>query len=281
MLRILDSDYMDMSLGFAYRFLDNSTVLTEMHDHNYYEYFIITSGSILHTVNGRETEQKSGEMVFIRPNDFHCYQLESGQNCNIINISFRTVFFEKLIAYFGQDALSPLINAGDPPVVMLTPSKLSVLKKSHAILNVCHSKESLTVQLKTLLIDVFSYFILHFEEQAGTGTEKWLQEVLEQMNTPDNIAEGLPALLHLSGFSHGHLCRIMKQQYGMTPIQYVTDLRLQYAANLLASTDYDILTISISVGFSSLSHFITVFKKKYATSPSRYRAEHNNIYTWK
>ena len=281
MLRILDSDYMDMSLGFAYRFLDNSTVLTEMHDHNYYEYFIITSGSILHTVNGHEVEQKAGEMVFIRPRDIHRYQLGSGQNCNIINISFSTRYFELLAAYFGKDALQALIDASDPPTVLLTPSKLSVLKKTHAILNVCRSKESLTIQLKTLLIDVFSHFILHFEEQTGTGTEKWLQAVLEQMNTPDNIAEGLPALLHLSGFSHGHLCRIMKQQYGVTPIQYVTDLRLQYAANLLASTDYDILTISISVGISSLSHFITVFKKKYGVSPSRYRAEHNNIYTWK
>ncbi|MBQ7726828.1 MAG: AraC family ligand binding domain-containing protein, partial [Clostridia bacterium] len=94
MLRILDSDYMDMSLGFAYRFLDNSTVLTEMHDHNYYEYFIITSGTIIHTANDRDWEQNAGEMVFIRPHDRHKYRLENGKNCNIINISFTHRYFE-------------------------------------------------------------------------------------------------------------------------------------------------------------------------------------------
>ena len=50
---IRDSDYMDMEIGMAYRFLNNRSVLTEMHTHNYYEYFIITSGQIYHIVNGK------------------------------------------------------------------------------------------------------------------------------------------------------------------------------------------------------------------------------------
>ena len=50
---IHDSDYMDMEVGMAYRFLNNRSVLTEMHTHNYYEYFLITSGEIYHIVNGK------------------------------------------------------------------------------------------------------------------------------------------------------------------------------------------------------------------------------------
>ena len=100
------------------------------------------------------------------------------------------------------------------------------------------------------------------------------------MNTPENIYEGLPSLIRLSGFSHGHLCRVMKQKYDTTPIRYITNLRLEYAANLLATTNYDILTISVNVGISSLSHFITIFKQKYGVSPSKYRSLNSNILTW-
>ena len=65
---IHDSDYMDMEVGMAYRFLNNRSVLTEMHTHNYYEYFLITSGEIYHIVNGKTTRGArylSGRMTVI------------------------------------------------------------------------------------------------------------------------------------------------------------------------------------------------------------------------
>ena len=149
------------------------------------------------------------------------------------------------------------------------------------MLNVCSDKNGIVTLLRALICDVFADFIMEYERQTQNSAEKWLQSVLIQMNTPENIEEGLPALLRYSGFSHGHLCRIMKKKYGTTPSQYITDLRLKFAANLLTSTDYDILNISLQLGFSSLSHFITIFKKKYGLSPSKYRATYNNTFSWK
>ena len=278
---IYDRDYMDMDIGIAYRFLDNNTLLTEAHSHNYFEYFIITSGSIFHEVNNRTTELKTGDMVFIRPKDCHKYRVNPSENCNIINVSFRTVYFDSIMKYFDNPLLTEMLEVSDPPIIALSPSRMSALKKKHLLLNLSSDKNGLIALLKSLLCDVFAYFIIEYERQSQASSEKWLQSVLLQMNTPENIEEGLPALIRCSGFSHGHLCRIMKKEFGITPSKYITDLRLQYAANLLASTDYDILSISVQLGFSSLSHFITIFKKKYGVSPSKYRSAHNNIYTWK
>lgn len=280
-ITILDSDYMDMSLGMAYRFLDNNTILTDLHDHNYCEYFIITSGSIIHEINGNKQELKTGDMVFIRPADLHKYRPLSKDGCNIINVSFRTIYFDKVLEYYNNEVLADMFNAKEPPRISLTPSRISALKKKHLLLNVCSDRNETMTLLRALICDVFADFIMEYERQLQNSAEIWLQSVLMQMNTPENIEEGLPALLRYSGFSHGHLCRIMKKEFGVTPSKYITDLRLQYAANLLASTDYDILSISVQLGFSSLSHFITIFKKKYGLSPSKYRSTHNNIYNWK
>lgn len=280
-LTILDRDYMDMTIGIAYRFLDNKTVLTEPHDHNYCEYFLITSGSIIHEVNGIVQNLKTGDMVFIRPHDYHNYRISDEKGCNMINVSFKTEYFENIKKYFEKTALDDMFTADTPPTITLLPSQISALKRKHNMLNVCHDCEALTTLLRTLICDVFAEFIISYSNQLQSGSEKWLQSVLNQMNTPENICEGLPALLRYSGFSHGHLCRIMKEKTGITPNQYITELRLRYAANLLTSTDRDILAVSLQLGFSSLSHFITIFKRKYGVSPSKYRSLHNNMRSWK
>lgn len=278
---IFDSDYMDMDIGIAYRFLDNNTVLTEMHDHNYCEYFIITSGAITHEVNGIKQELKTGDMVFIRPSDCHKYDLNGDKGCNMINVSFRTVYYDSVSRYFSNPAMNDLYTAEMPPTISLPAPRISALKKKHHLLNICNDKNSLMALLRSLLCDVFSEFIIEYDRQSQSRVEAWLHSVLIQMHTPENIEEGLPALLRHSGFSHGHLCRIMKKTFGISPSQYITDLRLQYAANLLSTTDHDILSISVQLGFSSLSHFITIFKKKYGVPPSKYRSTHTNMHTWK
>lgn len=278
--KILDSDYMNSDLGIAYRFLDNKTALTEMHNHNYCEYFIITSGSITHEVDGVSQKLKTGDIVFIRPSDCHRHLITNQNECNIINVSFRTDYFDSVVKYLDNPIMDELYNTQKPPIITLPSSRLSALKKKHHLLNVCSDITELTALLRALICDVFADFIMEYERQSQNHSEKWLNSVLIRMNTPENIEEGLSALLRLSGFSHGHLCRIMKKELGITPSKYITDLRLQYAANLLSFTDHDILSISVQLGFSSLSHFITIFKKKYGVSPSKYRSTHSNIHTW-
>ncbi|MCQ2448819.1 MAG: AraC family transcriptional regulator [Clostridia bacterium] len=273
---IRDSDYMDMKMGFAFRFLDIKTAIQSMHNHNYYEYFIITSGKIVHEVNGQTQYLKAGDLLFIRPGDTHRYNIDKTTDCNIINVSFRTVHFERVAAYLDNPAMEKLCTAEMPPSICLNAQRLSALKRKHYMLNVCSNNDELLTMLKTLLVDTFSYMLMEYEQQAQADLQNPLHPALLQMNTPESIEEGLPALLRYSGFSHGHLCRIMKKEYNTTPIKYITDLRLQYAANLLVTTDYDILSISVRLGFSSLSYFITIFKKKYGVTPSRYRAEQSN-----
>lgn len=277
---IHDSDYMDMELGMAYRFLNNRSVLTEMHTHNYYEYFLITSGEIYHIVNDKTTLLKAGDAVFIRPNDCHKYRIAECEDCEIINVSFRTVHLDDALRFFDNRTTACLMDGREPPTITLSASQISSLKKKHAMLNVSPSKNSLNILLKTLLIDVLAYFLLEYEQQSS-ASETFLQSVLAKMNTPENIEEGVPALVRISGFSHGHLCRLMKKELDTTPVKYVNNLRLQYAANLLTSTTKDILSISMELGFSSFSHFITIFKEKYGISPSKYRSTYSNIHIWK
>lgn len=56
-----------------------------------------------------------------------------------------------------------------------------------------------------------------------------------------------------------------------TPRQFVLDRRVAMAKALLADPDYSIADISARLGFSSTSHFTTVFKKRVGVTPAEYR----------
>ena len=60
---------------------------------------------------------------------------------------------------------------------------------------------------------------------------------------------------------------------GTTPIQYVKQLRIQKAAELLASTDQRIADIGAACGFQEMSYFAKTFRELKGRTPSRYRAE--------
>ena len=60
---------------------------------------------------------------------------------------------------------------------------------------------------------------------------------------------------------------------GTTPIQYVKQLRIQKAAELLASTDQRIADIGAACGFQEMSYFAKTFRTVKGQAPSQYRAE--------
>lgn len=135
-------------------------------------------------------------------------------------------------------------------------------------------EQELILKFKLLLIDILSLFLSENPQIHPEQSRQKLENMLEQMNSQENIEEGLPAMLRITGFSHGHLCRVMKDAMNTTPKQYLTDLRMTYASNLLTNSTMDILSISMKVGYASLSHFIYKFKENFGMTPSKYRQTH-------
>lgn len=68
-----------------------------------------------------------------------------------------------------------------------------------------------------------------------------------------------------------YLCRLFKRYANISPMAYVTKLKMSKAALLLIQTDYSIKKISIILNFEDPFHFSHVFKKLYSVSPRHYR----------
>ncbi len=71
--------------------------------------------------------------------------------------------------------------------------------------------------------------------------------------------------------SYSYLSRYFKQHAGYSFIQYVNDIKIRKAKEMLEATDTHIYDISDQLGFFSVNSFIRMFKKNEGITPGRYR----------
>jgi AraC-like DNA-binding protein len=85
---------------------------------------------------------------------------------------------------------------------------------------------------------------------------------------PPTLAE----MAERAGLSPAHLAVVFKEETGMTPLEYVTSLRIEEAARRLrAPGEPSITDIALELGFSSSQYFSLVFKKLKGCTPTEFR----------
>ena len=90
--------------------------------------------------------------------------------------------------------------------------------------------------------------------------------IIERMSEP-------PTLIELSkeiGLSLKKLKDGFKQLYGETVYGYLLDHKMTEAQRMLDSKSYNVNEVGLRLGYSTASHFIVAFKKKYGTTPKKY-----------
>ncbi len=136
------------------------------------------------------------------------------------------------------------------------------------------SKVSARSLLHELLVQVCRARPL--EDAAGQAADAleqgiWraVREIREHLEDPPSVAS-LAALLQIS---ENTLRREFHRKTGLTPLEFVTSLRIERAKAMLRETDLGITEISSRLGFSSSQYFATVFSKMTGLAPRDHRKE--------
>ena len=103
-------------------------------------------------------------------------------------------------------------------------------------------------------------------------TKKVIQEAKEYIRehyaNPELSVELLCRHLHMSP---AYFSTVFKKATGQTYVNYVTEVRLKKAVELLNETDDKTYVIAGKVGYQEQNYFSYVFKKWYGVSPTKYR----------
>lgn len=120
--------------------------------------------------------------------------------------------------------------------------------------------------LSAKLWELFS-FILEESTQKEPG---YIELALNKMNSEymnDIHIEDIAANLHID---RSYLCAIFHKAIGVSPKEYLSNLRLSKATELMTIYGQTPSTAAISTGYSNISVFSKMFKKKYGVSPREY-----------
>jgi len=246
-----------------------------LHSHDFYEVFIITAGKCVHLINGHTQYLEEGAMVFIRPNDIHCYDFYEDLDCQFMNVNFYREVVENAFAYFGNPHFAQQLKAGTlSPVTLLTPLETDdMLRKAKQIhLYTSIDKQKARILARSYVTDALTYYFSDYRDESMITLPQWFDLLLLELQKKENFTGGLTRLYELSDRSIGHINRVFKQYLHTTPTAYLNQLRLGYAKNLLITTQLSILEISYEAGFDNLSHFYHLFKRTYGISPGRIRS---------
>ena len=105
--------------------------------------------------------------------------------------------------------------------------------------------------------------------------EKLLDRIMECINKNlSNSDLSVDMIAEKAGISRVHLHRKMKELTGQTPHDFIRNIRLKKAAQLLTTQGMNVTEVMYACGFSNSASFSTVFKKYYGMSPRDYMREH-------
>ncbi len=92
-----------------------------------------------------------------------------------------------------------------------------------------------------------------------------LSEITEYWNKNETVAY----YASLCDMSEVNFRRLFREYIGLSPIEYRNDLRLKNARAMLQSGEYNVSEAAAASGFSNLSFFIRLYKKKYGYTPKK------------
>jgi len=82
----------------------------------------------------------------------------------------------------------------------------------------------------------------------------------------------LHRLAMIANVSVWHICRLFRDELGISPARFVKLLRLKHAADLLANTLLSVKEVMAAVGINDASHFVRDFRDFTGEFPMEYRA---------
>lgn len=127
--------------------------------------------------------------------------------------------------------------------------------------------EGLTQSVLNMVVGI--YFSQHVIKKIDAPPV--LLDILKNLQSPAFFTQKVSDIIAQTHYSHSQFLKIFKQYTGIPIVQYISRLRIEYAAELLRHTDDTVLSVCEKCGYDSLSFFIKSFKAQYNKTPLQYR----------
>ncbi len=255
----------------------------EKHSHIFWEITVAIKGEYVNHFDNGDLHLKAYDLTIIRPWDSHYVNLKN------TSAVYRDIYaaddkIKKIADTIHEGLYDELIKSPMPATCVIDKAHLDSIESTAAKITDLRGSMPQT-DLSALNNCLISKALAAYAEAKyypGKQTPDWILQMLSKLNVSPTSAldpafSSLPELIEQTGYSHGHVCRIFKEYFGCTLIQYINRKKMAYSTTLLLNTSLSISDIAQTLGYSNQSNYINSFKKTYGVSPLSWRKLNANV----
>jgi len=295
--KTLDNNWVNSFWAYKDVLLDSSSPLAmtksnlnkdyPMHCHDFNELVIILRGHGTHRFNKISHPLYPGMVFVVTPQDRHGYY--DNQNLFLMNV----IMYEKDMLSILQDLKtmagyhSLFMGQYENPenrsinIHQFTASEIQSVKEMLETMEFEYQNRfpGYQAKLKSIFLDLAVLLFRSYDKQP----EKYKDSVTTKLSSALAYMEknyykeiSIPQMAEKANLSLRQFQRIFKEKYGMPPIQYLLNLRIQAASSHLVNSEVPISVISELCGFGDSNYFSRQFKKATGQTPRNFRSLKKN-----
>ena len=231
-----------------------------------FQMIYITKGSgTFESASCKNVAIGEGTVFFLFPGEWHRFKPEQLTGWDSYWVGFKGKFAENLVANGYLSVNKPVVKVG---------YNEEIVSLYQRILEAGNEERSGYQQyISGIVIHLLGYVYYrakdsHYEDKSIVQKiDKARVLIREQINfniSPEMIAQEL--IMTYSWFR-----RLFKQYTGLAPAQYIAQLRLQRAKELLSTSAKSIKEIAVEMNYESVDYFSTQFRRQTKMTPTQYR----------
>lgn len=242
------------------------------HNHTFFEIFYILNGEVTHDCRGGNTGEEElsvGDAFLICLGVAHRFVRKNGIHCEHRDFVIRNSLMQTVCEFIEPKFFEHIFNEKAIHFKLDDADVAHFEKRINTLLSAANPDNKKKQYEKILLIEILSYIYMNSGKDDNVSGFK--SKVMNAINKNYVKQDAINLIRSELGYNKIYFSRKFKSEFGVTLTEYVLSLRLNYAAYLLMTTSCSLEECCNQSGIESVTYFINAFKKKFGTTPGKYR----------
>lgn len=234
-----------------------------------YFLFFISNGSCYFNSNGKDFVINKNDVYFLFPDVIHSYKTDESDPVIEWWIGFNGANAKIILHELGITPENPVVRSVSDPLFKQLIEELLEISSCSSPNNILKASGILH-----LLFNILSEKCSNSYDSQKTPSDGLTDGIRSarlflDVNYPNNIS--MEQTAKYANMSRSHFSTKFKAETGQSPLEYLTEIRIQRAKQYLNGSALSIAETASSVGIFDEKYFSRLFKKIIGISPSEYR----------
>lgn len=263
------------------------------HHHHLFELLHCWSGEVLQTINGTSIAVRSGDWLLLKSGVRHHLENVSQEPYSFFDVHFdiddaemRKLLSRNPFGHITREAAArtrlPLYRIEIERILQTSLAANTITGPDYTAVKPSFGNMlSLQAYILLMIQEMIPLLLASDEAQKEDGLQRAsafetdiAHAIEEKLRTTVYSTGAVEEIAKELNLSRSQCSKVFVKIYGISPRQYISQLKLSEAKQLLIGSDLTIEAISRRLGFASVSHFSRQFRRWTGLSPNQYRPKH-------